>query len=247
MCCFSREVDRVADTNIFARADKDGRQFVVYSMSYSAKAELSMILPVPVAKGSDEQAMKFVNLADYDKLFDDLKSGFPVPVGRGPLLGSKSDEKKAAPKTLEVVEVGSFVASFVPTVADFARLDEQFRLPAQTWDALPAYKDYGFAVFKLKSGERTVHPMAFSFPRADGEKLFFPTVHIHDGKVHATANFDHALFCQTAAGKVARWEESPLPAERFVKIDKTQGIVAGDRHVHRLRLSGRLKNTDVIV
>ena len=33
MCCFSRKVDVVADTNIFARASSQGRQFLVYSVS----------------------------------------------------------------------------------------------------------------------------------------------------------------------------------------------------------------------
>ena len=107
-----------------------------------------------------------------------------------------------------MVEVGSFVASFVPTVKDFSRLDEQFRLPDGTWDKLPAYKDYGFAVFKLKKGEQKVHPMAFEFPRADKTRLFFPTVHIHDGKVHDQAGFDHVLYCQGVDTRM-RWRESP--------------------------------------
>ena len=98
----------------------------------------------------------------------------------------------------------------MPAVKDFARLDERFRLPATTWDALPDYKDHGFAVFKLKSGEKHVHPMAFEFPRADHKRLFFPTVHIHDGKVHKTATFDHELYCQAGRGrKRASWKESP--------------------------------------
>src|SRR5690606_13087928 len=118
--------------------------------------------------------------------------GFPPALvadtrGRGK---TKSDNK------LEVVEVGSFVASFVPTVKDFSRLDEQFRLPAQTWDKLPEYRDFGFAVFKLKKGSRKVHPMAFEFARANPIRLFFPTVHIHDGTVKPTARFHHVLFCQ---------------------------------------------------
>ena len=39
MCCFSRPVDRVANTNIFARSAKEGRQFLVYSMTLSAKED----------------------------------------------------------------------------------------------------------------------------------------------------------------------------------------------------------------
>src|SRR5437899_1303322 len=65
-----------------------------------------------------------------------------------------------APK-LKVRTVGNFSASFVPTVKDFGRLDERFRLPEGTWEALPDYKDFGFAVFKLDQNVRQVHPMAF--------------------------------------------------------------------------------------
>jgi hypothetical protein len=60
-------------------------------------------------------------------------------------------------------------------VKDFSRLDERFRLPVDTWNQLPAHHDYGFAVFKLKPGVATVHPMAFSFPRRDQKTLFFHT------------------------------------------------------------------------
>jgi len=37
---------------------------------------------------------------------------------------------------------------------------------------------------------------AFTFPHAKGAKLFFPTVHVHDGEVHKTAEFDHELYLQ---------------------------------------------------
>jgi len=146
-----------------------------------------------------------------------------------------------------VVEVGSFVASFVPTVKDFGRLDEQFKLPEGTWARLPQYKDYGFAVFKLKKGEHKVHPTAFSFPRADARRLFFPTVHIHDGKVHDRASFDHALYCQDA-DTATRWEESPRPAEFFLtKLDQVKGVVDPKGHVYRRQMAGTYKNEDVWV
>ena len=61
MCCFSKPVDVVADTNIFARAAKNGRQFLVYSMRFNAKEDLAMILPIPTPKDSAEDAVKFIN------------------------------------------------------------------------------------------------------------------------------------------------------------------------------------------
>jgi hypothetical protein len=152
--------------------------------------------------------------------------------------------------TLEVVEVGSFEASFVPTIKDFARLDERFRLPQQVWQDLPQYQDHGFAVFKLKSGQHEVHPMAFEFPRANPEKLFFPTVHIHDGKVHEQAQFDHQLFCQLAPETILydeSWEESPQPAASFINAELAGELVATDRHVYRRKIVGLQDNADILV
>ncbi len=245
MCCFSRAVEKVADTNIFARAGKDGRQFLVYAMKMSAKDDLAMILPLPVPKGAKEDAVKFISLEKYEDFFKDLRAGFPAK-GNANTLGGRG-----APKvdTLKVVEVGSFEASFVPAVKDFARLDERFRLPTEVWDRLPQYKDFGFAVFKLKKGAKQVHPMAFEFPRARPKQLFFPTVHIHDGKVHDKADFDHTLFCQRSGEEnlTDGWEESPQPAALFMKAGKAQGLLAADDHVYKRELRGKLKNEDVVV
>jgi hypothetical protein len=47
MCCFSQQVGHVANTNIFARG-VNGKQLLVYSMSYRAAADLAMVLPLPV-------------------------------------------------------------------------------------------------------------------------------------------------------------------------------------------------------
>jgi hypothetical protein len=247
MCCFSQPVDYVRATQIFARPSKDSGQFVVYSMNLKAGSDLAMILPIPTPKAPKEDAVNFINLEKYPDFFDEMRTGFPEP--KAPAGRVKEDAPKplAAPPKLKVVEVGSFVASFVPTVKDFARLDEQFRLPDGTWDKLPQYKDYGFAVFKLKKGEQKVHPMAFEFPRADKSKLFFPTVHIHDGKVHERAGFDHVLYCQ-GADTGMRWRESPQPAEMFLKkLDQAKGVVDGKGHVYREVMVGTFKNQDTWV
>ena len=139
-------------------------------------------------------------------------------------------------------------ASFVPAIKDFARLDKQFRLPDGVWEKLPQYKDFGFAVFKLKKpekGTQQVHPMAFEFPREDKKVLFFPTVHIHDGTVPAKAKFDHSLFCQAGDVPPIEWEESPGHANSFVKVKETQGIVEPNAHVYRKLMKGNFDNKDV--
>jgi hypothetical protein len=149
MCCFSRKVKLVADTNIFARASKDGRQFLVYSMKFDAAEDLAMILPLPVPKAPAEDAVKFLNLEKYDNFFDEMRAGFPAPPPGNGGRGKGGDKAHG----LAVVEVGSFIASFVPSVKDFARLDERFRLPTEVWQQLPQYRDAGFAVFQLKQGK----------------------------------------------------------------------------------------------
>lgn len=241
MCCFSQKVDAVSGTKIFARASKDGRQFLAYSMLLKANSDLAMVLPIPTPAGVKEDAVKFISLKDYPAFFDDLARPF---LTRGPKPGGIKD---GGPGKLKVVEVGAFAASFVPTARDFARLDEQFRIPQATWDTLPAVKGFGFAVFKLKKGESKVHPMAFEFPRADKNKLFFPTVHIHDGKIHKTAVFDHALYCQVTTETVLKWKESTKLAGEIVDLKKAAGLIDKDGHIYQLIIKGRKPNEDTWV
>jgi hypothetical protein len=243
MCCFSPRVDAVSSTNIFARSSVDGRQFLVYAMTLSSKEDVAMILPLPVPANSPEDALKWISLKEYPDFFRDLHRGFP-PSPAAPPPGTKSDVPK--PRALAVVEVGDFEASFVPSEKDFERLDERFRLPSTP----PAAKGFGFAVFKLKKGSRKIHPMAFEFPRANPARLFFPTLHIHDGKVHETADFDHALFAQNREGErleIQDWQESPEPASLFVKTAKAQGLVDGERHLYLREILGNRKNEDVVI
>ncbi len=246
MCCFSGPVKKVSATNIFARMGDDGRQFIVYSMTVDMAKPLAMVLPLPVKKGAGENAVRFISLEKYPNFFGDLDAGFPKPQAEF-LAPMPAAAAMPAKHVLEVVQVGDFEASFVPTVKDFNRLDARFQLPAELFVKLPDYRHFGFAVFKLKPGAQTVHPMAFEFPTAQPDRLFFPTVHIHDGKVHARATFDHVLYCQPSDAlslKLAEWEESEKLASRFVKVKKSQGIVAADEHCYKHELHGMLANKD---
>jgi hypothetical protein len=249
MCCFSKPVSAVKSTRIFVRAADEGRQFIVYTMFIRAKEDLAMILPIPVKPASGEKTVNFVNLKEYPNFFDDLESGFIMPTKSDNAL--EAIPASASLSTLEVVQVGDFEASYVPTVKDFSRLDSRFRLPSSTWSKLPQYQSYGFAVFKLKPGAMNVHPMAFSFPRGDTSTLFFPTVHIHDGKVHARATFDHQLYCQPYGDDYptfgGQWKESNGPASHFMQVDKSKGVIEGDQHCYKRELTGLLTNKDTLL
>ena len=244
MCCFTQPVKSVGATRIFARMGAGVEQHIAYAMSLEARGSLAMVLPVPVVKGSGEDAMKFINLEKYPTLFDDLEAGFPPESTRG----SKAAMPVAPPQGyLKVHSVGSFDASFVPTIADFHRLDKRFRFPDEIWKRLPGYADYGFAVFKLKKPNGPVHPMAFSFPSAEPQTLFFPTLHIHDGQIHQDADFDHTLYCQGRGIQADQWRESPGIAMQFVQCDLTEGLVSPKHHVYRRQMYGLLANGDVLL
>ena len=245
MCMFSGEVKVVADTKIFARSSTHGHQFLVYSMALDSPTEVAMILPLPTPPNPGETAVRFLNLEKYADYFDDMEKGFPQLWWGTFSLG---DAPWCALGALEVHQVGNYEASFVPSENDFHRLDARFRLPAGAWAQLPLYHDYGFAVFKLKAGAQTVHPMAFDFPRRNPSRLFFPTVHIHDGKVHKTATFDHTLYCQKPEadrGTMKTWHATLKTASDFMNMEKADGIVAPDERCFKMRIEGRQANTDI--
>ena len=249
MCCFSRPVSFVGATKIFTRFLDGVDQCVVYEMTIDADQELSMILPIPVAQPAKDDAVSFIDLSGYPAFFQDLDKAFPKILYRLRNAKSLSPQPAAEATPLVVQRVGSFDASFVPTIADFSRLDAQFRLDDKVWKSLPQYKNYGFAVFKLRKGRQQVHPMAFRFPTSLPGRLFFPTVHIHDGEVHEMEKFDHSLYSQAWKNAVIKgtdWEESEKNAGQFLKIDACKDLVWGGGHLYKKNMIGEAKNIDII-
>lgn len=244
MCCFSGKVKDVYDTAIFCRMGAKGNQVVIYSMGVDTDMEVAMILPVPIAEKRRESSVQFVNLSLIPEFFEKLDRAFPAPRRKGadPFAGA------IAEGVLAVKTVGSFEASFVPTVNDFDRLDDRFRIPKETWQGLPEFMDHGFVVFKLRSGRARVHPMAFAYPARDTSKITFPTVHIHDGTVHAKADFDHVLYCQTDnKGIKMDWQESVALPGGYMNLALTHGTVRPDEHVYKRSVVGEFENEDIVV
>jgi hypothetical protein len=243
---FSRNVRFVGGTKIFARHDGT-RQSLAYSMSVEMDEALAMVLPLPVPPSPREDAVEFVDLKGYPKLFDDLANAFPVAFA-GAYSQSASRGGPPVQRALVVHDVGDFVASFVPARRDFSRLDARFRLADDVFDRLPQYTDWGFAVFQLKASKKRqdVHPMAFSFPSRDAG-LFFPTLHVHHGQVEPTANFDHMLYCQAdgVLGATLAWSRSPKPLGENVDAKRAKGLVDGDAGGFQQALFGGITNDDV--
>lgn len=248
MCIFSQTVEEVSSTRIFARGN-DGNQFLVYQMTYASVGDLAMVLPLPVPANPSEDSVRFINLEQYPGFFDDMMNGFRDRSRSGATMDAT---KGATESPLAVHDVGAFEASFVPTLNDFDRLDERFRLPTDVWSQLPAYHDFGFAVFKLKGGpsRHQVHPMAFEFPRRNTTLLYFPTIHIHDGEVHSEAEFDHLLYCQATPEMkdyVGGWRQSGDSASAFMDMFHSDGIIDPNAPCLLRWLSGPCKNKDTLV
>ena len=265
MCCFAQPVVSVTDTNIFARMLPHGWQYLVYQMNFKSNEKNAMVLPLPVDLSDDKEgAVEFLSLQHHGRFFEDLNDGFPLARYPGVQVDSRVMSNHMT--TLRVHQVGDFIASFVPTANDFDRLDPRFRIPRESWDQIPHYSDYGFAVFQLETREGKPHPMAFKFRsrlnQSAGGSLFFPTVHIHDGEVHKRENFDHTLFLQAPAfdnacsnykqrgylvtDPATGYVRSKWPAGQFCDIKASQGIIDPDGLVHRLEMRGRFKNSDVL-
>lgn len=241
MCCFSGAVKDVSSTRLFALGG--GRQLLVYELALDATNDVAMILPVPVASGTGEDGVRFVDLSSCPKFFEELDALYPKPQRHsGGFLAPASIPQR---QTLQVKQVGSFEASFAPTRADLARLDERFRLPASVMDELSEHASSGFVVFKLKgTGNRRIHPMAFDFPQRDAGTLFFPTVHVHDGAVHTHAKFDHLLYAQPLDSWTPHmtWWRAPAPTSA---LSAAARAFVGVTPIFRTQLSGELPNRDV--
>jgi hypothetical protein len=266
MCCFSPvsaassvlsrlffppKPPRVFGTRIFARMDR-GRQALVYSMTISVRGDVAMILPLPVPPDGGEDAVEFVDLEGYADFFEDMAGLFLVepPAAKGGVM--RGGPSLSLPR-LVVHAVGSFEASFVPTMRDFSRLDPRFRIADDVWRNLPVYADWGFAVFKLAPGrKKKIHPMALRFPTRAPGRLFFPTVHVHDGAVEAKASFDHRLFHQGGQADFAFQDRiggmpSPLLARHRMRLDKSRGLVLADQGVTAIDVVGEHRNEDTWV
>jgi len=261
MSIFTGRITHLGGTKIFARLDMNEAgevaQYLVYSMSVGTDSETAMIIPLPVSSQS-EDALDFIPLNGYTEFFDHMEKGFPSPLaGLDKGIASIASDPGSPRNKLAVQAVGDFIASFVPTLGDFDRLDTRFHLPASTWDKLSQYRDWGYAVFQLKESAvgkasakgfaRRIHPMAFQFPTDMDESLYFPTLLVHDGQVNDTREFDHTLYFQGEEYHDFADEITPNNADAFMKIEKAGGIVHPDTVCGRRSIVGMFANEDTCV
>jgi len=206
-------------------------------MNLSSQADVAMILPLPCL---DDEAdpIRMINLARNRGFFGHLEGLFPKS------RSASASASRANKATLKVETVGAFEASFVPTTDDFDRLDKRFRLSESVLGKLPQYEDWGFAVFQLAAGTgKRIHPFGLSFRPSYSGSLFFPTVHVHDGRVPYYGEFSHTLYAQLPT----EWElpKKGWHASLDRKIpDQLPDFVYRSRTLLRAKLSGDLRNRD---
>lgn len=237
MCIFTKPVWSVETTRIFARMLTENVQALIYQMRYESFGVNAMILPIPTPPNVREDSVRFFDFSDYHDFFKDVEK--TVSHGR-----TRSRSMSKSVYSLEVIDVGSYIASFVPRLEDFPRLSSEYQLSSEIWDNLPWYRDYSFVVFQLKEGSFEQHPMAFSFPTRISE-LYFPTFHIHGGDEDTVLRFeryDHKLYfqdpqMQTKGGK----------AGQFLKINLCHGLVDPDLGFKAISVHGHLPNGDIII
>jgi len=233
MPLFSGVVSTVANTRIFARATEQGTQYLVYQTEYASASDLALIVPIPTPPGTSRDAVRFIDLSAYPEFFVNLASGFSI--ARGGVVNASAQAS--------IQQVGSFNATFLPSLADFSQLDARYRISDEIWKQLPEYNDYGFAVFTLRAAAQTMHPIALEFPVRNPNLLYFPTVNLHASTFEQDSYFDHDLFCQAHVD----WLRSYDVAQSFMDIDRAQGILDPNQRVERFTVLGIHPNSDIVL
>lgn len=181
MCIVVEEAE-VSATNIFvAPNESKERQIVVYSNNVDTRFEKNlMVLAVP-----NPETVDFVDLSDYQELFEDVKKYFKrhkIATRSVNMSYNGMSKSFSATNSLHIHEVGNFLASICKNINDLKKID------AKTFgkindDALEFMKSkysdtgYGFVVCKLKKGNYNYHPFAYTHKISNG--LFIPTMHYH--------------------------------------------------------------------
>lgn len=226
MCIFAAAAT-VQVTKLFASM-RDGRQTLVYEAKIESATANAMILPVPIDRSAASMSIELLDLSGFPCFFDDLSHHFISP----PAFAMGGE--------LDVFRVGSFEASIAMERGDLDRLSSRFVLADEIKKALAdRYPDHAFVVYQFAPGKVLMHPFAFSFASRYRDRLFYPTVHVHDGAhVAATAKFSHVFFAQ-GARLDQRYGNAFSRAPSFPPfVDLARPLDHGHRH-------GEFANTDV--
>lgn len=156
----------------------------------------AMVLPVPCSAASREAADGLCGISVLDmggaaaNLFSDLKAMFPRVDAPMASAASFGGARSLAASTLEVHRSGSYRYSVVPSINDFARLDQTvFDLKAGGLEGvLMAHYLTGFAFLAcIIDRDADLVPIAYTHDKLPSKKLFVPTRHHHGTEGSAAA------------------------------------------------------------
>jgi hypothetical protein len=236
MSLINDPVATVYGPSIFARSLPEGRQVIVYQVSFDLAQGMAIILPIPVKPNSGDKAVQFVDLSGYPEMLEHMDNAFP----KDNAVDGCSFRPAGAP----------FESVYVPSIEGLARLEEKYRPPEGVWKNLPAYRDFGFVVFKFSVERLDVYPLAFAFPRKNPAQLYFPTMVVVCDDVPATRKYGGLLYCQKIPGdgfSTRDWRESPELPARSVDVVRAKGVVDPRLHLHRREMKAHEPNKDTVL
>lgn len=254
MCIITQTVESVRATKIFSCFTHDeSSQFLVYSNEVTTPSDNNlMILPVP-----NPDSVAFVNLKQYPKFFDHCEDQFeriPEMSPYASLSHSRSLSASYDSAPLPVHHVGSYLASIVPSIQDFERLNQEyFDIPDDLERLLGRQynSEFGFIVCRLKKGNHTYHPFAYMHQKHSCGLLFLPTLHYHPhdrrGMKHIEADWDHLIYTVGTdydSTSLDGYRYSPKGTIQYEKLPSEIRWTAKNRMCRR-RIYGEKKNEDV--
>lgn len=211
MCIFSKEIDSLKKTRIFASLIKQqDRQLIVYSNEVDfndTDGDTYMILPVPNDPGLENGGIQLHDFTSYRHIFNDLDSFFPEinkPKARQNNNGHAPYDITIASdfNTLLKMTVGS------ADMKQIAILREMYQF------------QFGFIICRMKKGSQS-YPIAFTSPFVNG-KLFIPTRQWL-GSDDKQPRWDHVVYvCDRKSPKIYHMgQHSGLDTEQCILPENT--------------------------
>ena len=189
MCIISDKVNNISSTKIFTIPSKNGkRQLTIYSNTVSTPESNVMCLPVP-----NPSSIRFENISST--IFSQCHKSFNI-------------NKSICTDLFSTFYNSSYNAIIVHSINDINN-QNGFILTHKVVDFLKEnYPNYGFILCKLKKGNTTYKPLAYSHDIQ--RKLFIPSRHYYTSikeemsfdyvsiqekkATHAIDNWDHEIY-----------------------------------------------------
>eukprot|EP01138_Halocafeteria_seosinensis_P003712 gb/GECG01003795.1/.p1 GENE.gb/GECG01003795.1/~~gb/GECG01003795.1/.p1 ORF type:complete len:336 (+),score=33.25 gb/GECG01003795.1/:1-1008(+) len=262
MCIISQSASVNGTEILVGPNEANDRQVVVYSNKVGTKhPDNFMVLAVPSTNISED--IQFHDLTEYPSIFEDCRS-MMVNTSRG-LRSFRAKSK------LQVFQVGSYDVSIAQNKGELEKLDSSKFGVTQSLLRFMDRKytdEYGFVICKLKKGDHTYHPMAYSHSIRDGY-VFVPTVHYHgEGEENLGKSLDvaedwrHQIYIVNKGVVSSSSDSSKAAAMEFVETYKSKDMkwkkdvdeinreklgfpIASIRSFDRLLVKGRAPNVDI--